>query len=697
MSTATLSPWLSNVEPDQTNIRAFMDNLMAKNQPMEQTRWLQSNIDSLFFVGCMQFINQYYNYTPTNAQQQYYFNLTQQCVNMVTGYSRQHQKSMLYSPTDGTSSRTTDQYTRLIMNQMHSNRLNETIEKAKELSAVSGMVLVQPYLDFSKGDLAQGDLNLKIWEYNSFIIDPFYRDSAEMSDCQYIWCQEYISREEAYERFGEKGLAVAPLQGSPQTYGRFYFLPENNSLYRNNLYVTSYIWYKWKSKTKKLYSPSLNQYFEIPRNSGFDPMLYQIEDLTVQEVMEPVWKLAVVLNDQLVWQGENPTGIRGKCPLVPYYWNYNPEINQYDYRVRSLVRCIRDANYLLNRRIILNHMISEGNINSGWKRKIGAVANEDNLRKTNGIYDIVINDGYELTDIEKIIPNAVPESDMALAEQLQSLIFSVSGINMENWSGQDDTQISSLTALIKQAANLTILQKYFDQWDVAQSLVGERLLELVINNWNAYKVSTIINEEPTQQFFSPSFARYKVIVEEGANTPSQKSMQARQMLEINQMFGREVFAPSKIVPLLNISGKDDVVNDLMQQEQALQAHQEHEQMVAQTLEEAKLKELYSKAAMNIANAKERLGRVDSNIGLYEERLSMINRNDSISVKDKMEALAKLIEITSAYGDLEASLKMNALKGLENADENKEARAKMDVRRQSLSNEFMANMLAGAGK
>lgn len=696
MSTATLSPWLSNVEPDQTNIRAFMDNLMAKNQPMEQTRWLQSNIDSLFYVGCMQFINQYYNYTPTNATQQFYFNFIQQCVNMVTGYDRQHEKSILYIPTDGSSSQTTDQYTRLIMNQMHSQRLAEQIHKAKELAAVSGMVMVQPYINFQKGDLAQGDLDLKIWEYNTFIVDPFYRESADASDCEYCWFQEYISRDEAYERFGERGLAVAPLQGSPQTYGRFYFLPENNSLYRNNLYVLSYIWYKWKSKTKKFYSKTLNQYFEIPKNDSFDPMLYQIPDLEVQEVSEPVWKLATVLNDQLIWQGENPTGVRGKCPFIPVFWNYNPEINQYDYRVRSLVRCMRDSNFLFNRRVILNHMISEGNINSGWKRKIGAVANEDNLRKTNGSYDIVINDGYELSDIEKIVPNAVPESDMALAEQLRDMIFGVSGINMENWSGQEDKQISSLTALIKQAANLTVLQKYFDQWDTATSLIGERMLELVINNWNEYKVATIINEQPSEQFFSPSFAKYKVIVEEGVNTPTQKTMQARQMLEINQMFGREVFSPSKIVPLLNISGKDEVVKDLMQQEQMMQAHQQHEQMVMQSVEEAKLKELYSKAVANIAVAKERVGRSESDLGLYEERISKIATNRALTTKAKTEALAKLMEVIQKYGDLEAHLKMNELQGMDAREEVKEDQEKREVQKTAMSNDFMVQMLAGMG-
>lgn len=693
MSSAALSPWLSNVEPDQTNIRAFMDNLMAKNQPMEQTRWLQSNIDSLFYVGCQQFVNQYYNYAPNTAQQQFYFNFIQQCVNMVTGYSRQHRKSMLYTPTDGSNSKTTDQYTRLIMNQMHNLHLDEQLDKAKELSAISGMVLCQPYLDFQKGDPAQGDLGMKIWEYNSFIVDPFFRES-DMSDCQYVWCQEYISREEAYERFGEKGLQVAPLQGSPQTYGRFYFLPENNSLYRNNLYVTSYIWYKWKSKVDKLYSPTLHRYFEIPKNGSFDPQLFTIPDLRVESVTEPVWKLAVVLNDQLVWQGENPLGIRGKCPLVPVFWNYSPEINQYDYRVRSLVRCMRDSNYLFNRRVILNHMISEGNVNSGWKRKIGAVANEDNLRKTNGSYDIVINDGFELSDIEKIVPNAVPASDMELAEQLRQMIFSVSGIDMENWAGQDDKQISSVTALIKQAANLTVLQKYFDQWDMAQSLIGGLFVDIVINNWNEYKVAEIINEKPTEQFFSPSFARYKVLVEEGLNTPTQKTMQARQMMDINQMFGREVFGPSKIVPLLNISGKDEVVKDLMEQEQMMQQQQQHSQMLQHTIEDAKLKELYAKTANLIASAQERHGRNQSNVGLFQERLSEVQKNDALSIKAKAEAVEKLIEVISKYGELEAYLGQKGVANMEFSQDRKEEIDKMDAQRTSEGNRFVAQILAG---
>ena len=48
--------------------------------------------------------------------------------------------------------------------------------------------------------------------------------------------------------------------------------------------------------------------------------------------------------------------------------------------------------------------IAAATINAGWKRKVGAVANEDNLKKSGQGWDVIINDGYELTDCEKDNP-----------------------------------------------------------------------------------------------------------------------------------------------------------------------------------------------------------------------------------------------------------------------------------------------------
>jgi len=300
---------------------------------------------------------------------------------MITGYERQHRKQWTYQAVEGSDNQTVDQYTKLIIHEANMGNLHELKSKAKELATISGMVLVQPYLDFMGEDQAQGQLKLKIWEYNSFLVDPYFRN-PDMSDAQFIWCQEYISKKEAENRFPDKKEAIVPMAGTPQRYGSFYFLPENYNMARNDLMVLSYVWYKWKRKKKRLYSRSRNQFFDFAGGEeNLEQILYNIPDMEEVTVEVPCWKLAVVLNDQLMFQGDNPLGFDG-CPFIPYFWNYEPHINYYDLRVRSLIRTMRDPQFLFNYKVITNNDIVAATINAGWKRKVGAVANEDNLKKS---------------------------------------------------------------------------------------------------------------------------------------------------------------------------------------------------------------------------------------------------------------------------------------------------------------------------
>ena len=98
---------------------------------------------------------------PTSSFQQYYFNLVQQPVNMLTGYQRQHRKSIVYQAIDGADPQTTDQYTKLITNVCQKEGIHEQFSKSCELSAVAAKCLLQPYLDFTGDDPAQGQLKLK--------------------------------------------------------------------------------------------------------------------------------------------------------------------------------------------------------------------------------------------------------------------------------------------------------------------------------------------------------------------------------------------------------------------------------------------------------------------------------------------------------------------------------------------------------
>ncbi len=689
----TAPPWQNDTEPNQGNVRGWLDGLYAKFQPVEQARWNQANIDTLFYAGSQTFVNRYFNFAPTTSYQQYYFNLCQQPVNMITGYQRQHRKSIMYQNIDGGDAQTTDQYTKLITSVANRGAIHEQFSKACELAAVSGMVMLQPYLDYNGDDSAQGQLKLKIWEYNAFLVDPYFRE-PDMSDAQFIWCQEYISKKEAESRFPGKLENIAPMSGTPQRYGSFYFLPENYNMARNDLMVLSYVWYKSKTKKKRLYSDKRKQFFDF---AGGDPQMQQIlqavPDLEEVTVEMPCWKLAVVLNEQLMFNGENPIGDIG-APMIPVFWNYEPHINYFDLRVRSLIRTMRDPQFLFNHKVITNNDIVSATINAGWKRKVGAVANEDNLKKSGQGWDVIINEGYDMTDCEKLIPSAVPQSDLELAQQMDDLIWKTAGINIENWAGQNDKQISTLTQLMKMAANLMVFQKYFDQWDYSLKLVGDKLLHVALNNWNAEKVGLMIGEEPSPLFFSRMFSKFNTMVEESDLTPTQQNLQAQQMMEINERFGREVFPPSKIIPKLNITGKGELIPWLEQQEQQMQAVQSEETNIKHSFEEAKLRELYSKAAANIAKAREDHSRSESNLGLYEERLSMIERNRAMSLKEKQSALALMLENMAKFGEVEVRLKQNELDHINYQQMIDEELEKNDVEKRTGANKFLAEIMGG---
>ncbi len=683
------------MEPSQGNIRAWLDNLYGKYSPIEQARWAQSNYDSLFYAGSQSFVNKYFNMAPASTSQQYYFNLVQQPVNMITGRQRQHRKGIMYEASEGADPQATDQYTKIINHACTTEGIHEQFSKACELAAVSGMVLLQPYLDFTGDDQAQGSLKLKIWEYNAFLVDPYFRN-PDMSDAQFVWTQEYISKKEAEDRFPDKVKAITPMAGTPQRYGSFYFLPENYNMARNDLMVLSYVWYKWKRKKKRLYSKTRNQFYDFAGDQGdLDAILFNIPDMEEVTVEVPCWKLAVVLNDQLMFQGDNPLCF-DNCPFVPVFWNYEPHINYYDLRVRSLVRTMRDPQFLFNYKVITNNDIASATINAGWKRKIGAVANEDNLKKAGQGWDVIINEGYELADCEKIIPSAVPQSDLELAQQMSDLIFQTSGIQLENWSGQQDKQISSLTMMLKQDANLMVFQKYFDQWDYSLKLLGERLLQIVLNNWNAEKVKLLIGEEPSPFFYSKLYSKFKTIVEEADLTPTQQNLQAQQMLDMNQAFGREVFPPSMIIPKLKITGKSEIIPFLEQQEQQASQLQQEETAVKHAFEDAKLKELYSKATNNIAAAKERYGRFESNIGLLEERMAEVSKNRALSTKAKMEALEKLVDVIAKFGEIETHLKMNQIESFDYQQRNMEETDKKEAHQDANANEFLSKIMNGGG-
>jgi DNA-directed RNA polymerase beta subunit len=237
-----------------------------------------------------------------------------------------------------------------------------------------------------------------------------------------------------------------------------------------------------------------------------------------------------------------------------------------------------------------------------------------------------------------------------------------------------------------------VFQKYFDQWDYSLKLLGSRLLQITQINWNAAKVELMIGEEPSPLFYSRIFSKFQTIVEEGLLTPTQRNMQAQQMLDVNSVFGREVLPASMIIKDMNIQGKTEIMQFLQQQEQQASQMNQEQTAVQHAFENAKLQELTSRAASNLAMAKERYGRFESNVGLLEERISEISKNRSLSTKAKMEALEQLINVIQKYGEIETMLKMNQIQSFDYQQKAVEDTEKQQAYQEANSNEFLSKLM-----
>lgn len=661
------SQWLFSEEPNANNIVNILQNIYTRFQSVEEVRWNESNIDTRFAAGDQDYIYQYFTFAPNYNFKNFYFNIIRQPVCSITGFQRQHRKSFSVIPLEMASQHTADQFNKLLQFSISKRHILEKFSDSIEQAITSGMVLLQPYLDF-KDDPVNGVLDLKIWEYNSFMVDPYFRE-PDMSDANWVWIQRFLSKKEAIAQFPEHEELIASMGGYSNRDGQFYFLPENYNIARNDLLVLSYYWYRSNKKKKKLYNRETGEITEWKdKKENIKEYLEVFPFLEEIEVEVPTWNVAVVLNKSVLHIGENPLGF-DECPFVPVYWDYEPWQAQYNLRVRSLVRYLRDAQFLFNRRIILNHDISESSINSGWMYYENSVVNEENIMHSGQGKHVVLKEEYRQQGIDntarKIVPNAVPPSDMQLADQMQQLISPLSLVTPELLGASSEKGLAGITEMLRQGAGLTTLQKYFDQWDRSLKILGLLYVKIIQNRWTPFKVSRIIKEMPTQEFYDKNFSQYDVLPEESLNTTTQKQQQFVQLLQL-----REIGIPIPTDFLLKNStfqGKDELIESLRKSEEQAAAQAAEQSALDLAILEGKLQNLQANTAEKLAMARERVGRTQSNIGLEYERFSELEKNHAMAVKEKMSAVKEFLEAVKLYGEAEASHAMDVVENEEMKD------------------------------
>lgn len=612
-----LDPWFIGQRQDKEfKLKEYMNDVYNNAITINQSSWVEADIDYRVYAGDASACSDHYGNTAYHRRRKLGFNRTRRIVNMITGYERQHRKSLIATPIENSSQTTADQYSEIFFWLNQTENLYEIKSEAFLGAVITGMNFIGMDLDWSR-DPINGDLKFRNVAYSSYLIDPYFRQK-NLSDCDYFWERRYLSREEAIIMFpwDKERIRNMNATGSGSRDGRFYFLPESYGYGSSNLLHLDMFYYKDTRRQKILVDLQTGDTKEWKgKEEELKLFLKTYPQVEVRETYIPTVNAAFVLEDHVMYHGKNPLGI-DKFPYVGVYCYYTPEITHYPFRSQGVIRGIRDAQFLYDRRKIIELDILESQITRGFKYKEGALVNPADIFLEGQGKGIALKDSAQMSDVEKILPSGVDQSMIELSKLLGEEISQISGVNEELLGSATDDK-AAILSMLRQGAGLITLQQIFDQLDFSLKQIGNLIIEAIQTNWCVGKIAKIIKKEPTQEFLTKNWAKYNIVVEEGLNTSTQRQMQFAQLLNLREL---GIPVPAQVlVEASTLQDKPKLVKAIQEEEQKATQQQQQATQIQQGVLQAQMGDLQSRAIANEGLGIERKSRVEENKALAVER------------------------------------------------------------------------------
>lgn len=626
------------------DIIARMEAFYAQSITINQQFWGEADTDTRFYANDQTLWNDLYGNLPVNRRRNFCFNRIKRAVDMVYGYQCRNRKSTIVVPVKNGVEHTADQWTKLMMYHDREEGVLETISRAFLGALVSGMNLLEVWVDYRE-DPINGKIKVDVCSYNDFTIDPYFR-KPDLSDCNGAWRRKYLTKREVLSLFPDREDEVLSLYGRDNRDGKFQFQPESYNYGLKDLLTYDTFYYRDFRTQKMLVDTQTGETKEwrSSDNEQLKLFLQRYPMITVIEQEIPTVNVAIMVQGRVFYNGPQTTG-SDSYPFVPVIAYYNPQMPYFPFRIEGMVRGLRDAQYLYNRRRIIELDILESQIASGFKYKENALVNPKDVFMSGQGRGLALKEEAQMSDVEQILPPAIPDSMIRLSELLAQEITQISGVNEELLGSAVDDKAGVLS-MLRQGAGLTTLQMLFDNLDYAQKQLGRLRMDIMQANWTPGHIRAILNEEPSDFFYKKEFGHYDAAVEEGLNTTTQKQMQFAQMIQL-----RELGVPITNEDLLEaatLQGKKELIENMQRQ-----AQQQAEMLKAQS--DMQMAEAQSRIQLAQARATadqglglERISRVEENEALAKERLAQAERDHEGALLDKVKALKELETLDLAH-------------------------------------------------
>ena len=612
------------------------------NQYISQTQafWNEARTDQRFFAGDQTLWNEVYNQIPSFRRRQFNFNKIRRIVNLISGHQRRNRKSTNVSSIEGSDEITADQFTDVINWAYKRDNVYHTISDAFENGAlVSGFSLLNVWLDYTD-DMASGDLRINHMAYNSYMVDSFFR-KQDMSDCGFIWSRKWLTKKEiAFLLPGREEEIMSMPHMRYNKDQRFYFMPENYNFTIKDLYPYDEFWYQDTREARTLYDTKTGETMEWSADEDrLALFLGKYPWVQVKKHYKPTVRLSIVVNDRVMYDGANPLKI-DRYPFVPIIGYWDPDSIYFQWRMQGVVRGLRDAQFLYNRRKVVELDILESQINSGMKVMENSLVDDNDVLKSGQGQPIFIKQTAPLgmESVQPMPAPQVPPTTIQLSQILSQEIQEISGVNEELLGSAIDDK-SGILSMLRQGAGLTTLQRLFDQLDLSQKILGEISIDIIQKNFTAGKIQRILGKPPSEQFFTKAFQKYDAVVAEGLLTDSQQKLEFIQYMQLREM-GLPV--PSDIlIDKAPIHGKRELKEAIaaVEQQQAQQQQQAAQLQLQQMSIQNNSAQAYAQAQQSLAA--ERIGKLRTDQAMNVERLERADEEKTAGVLNLIKALKEL--------------------------------------------------------
>lgn len=646
------TPSPESLNSDFSAIKSKKDNDYQNNQSVWNVFWNKANLNVRTESGDPTIMSSWTNNPSTLGNSNFYLNRTRPICLMLSGYQRRNRKSTVVVGLTNSDQKTSDQYTKMLMTIYKKENVYELLSEAfYEGPIISGMNMMQVYLDFTNDPL-NGDIKFRNLSYSQFMIDPYWKE-PDLSDANFILVRSYLPKPVIAHmmppHFYEQIMALEGNQQGSTVDGRFQYQAAAQGYAQGpKLAYDEYFYRDWRN-AKILYDIETGETMDVTEREDIDLDLLLMENpsVRIQEKLIPTVRLCVTIQDQVFYDGVQPTGL-DTFPFVPFLGYYNKTMPYMYNRIQSVVTSLIAPQILFNRRVILTSDYLESVVSSGWMFREGAVLDPKLLLQTGAGRLIPIkNSATPLVDVVPIPAPQAPESVFMQAEVYDKEMFNVIGLSQENLGKVVEDDASGYQTALRTAAGLTAQQPLFDRFDLSQNMLGNLVIKIVTKNFTPGKVKRYLEgEEPAPQFYDQAFGEYHCVTELGQNTETQKQLQFLQLLELRK---NNINIPDSIlINTANLQNKNELI-ELMEKESQYQRQVQEMQMQIQQQEiQSRIQLSDAQALAHIGTYNERNARVAENRALAIQKIHEANANDAKATLDKVKAIKEIEALDLAH-------------------------------------------------